>query len=110
LFKLQEHPSFSSCPPLPEEGALPEESALSDNEAPETVEKWEFEDSMERTESNQSVPSARSKGGEGGRKRRRQEDLQSSGTSKTMDAPSRLATSSMPKPIPTLFNLAGTDS
>jgi hypothetical protein len=66
LFTLQEHPSFSSCPPLPEEGALPEEFAPSDNEAPKTVEKWnrgEFEDSTNRTKSNQSVPSASSKGG-----------------------------------------------
>jgi hypothetical protein len=29
---------------------------------------------------------------------------------KAMDAPHELATSSAPMPIPTLFNLAGTDS
>jgi hypothetical protein len=66
-------PSFSSRPPFPEEGTLPEESAPTDNKAPETTERRdvdEFEDSTERTESNQSPPSTSSKGGDGGKKRK----------------------------------------
>jgi hypothetical protein len=70
----------------------------------------DFEDSTQRTESNQSPPSASSKWGDGGRKRKRQEDLKLSGTSKSMDVPHDLATSSAPAPIPSLFDLAGTDS
>jgi hypothetical protein len=102
------HPSFSSRPPLPKEGPLPEESALSNNEAPEAVERWDrddVKDSMEITDSNQSPPLASSKEGDEGRKRNRQEDLKSSGTSKSMDVPHDLATASAPPLKPFLFDL-----
>jgi hypothetical protein len=75
VYFTQEHPSFSSRLPFPEEGALPEESAPMDNEAPETTKRRdvdEFEDFTKRTESNQSPPSASSKGGDGGKKRKHQ--------------------------------------
>jgi hypothetical protein len=86
LLFFQDHPSFSSLPPLPKEGPLPEESALGDNEAPEATErrdKDDVEDSVERTESNQLPPSANTQGKEEGRKRKRQEDLKSLGTLKS---------------------------
>jgi hypothetical protein len=102
-FFYQGHPSFSSLPALPEEGTLPKESALSDNEVPEAIERRfgdDVEDSMERTDSNQSPPSASSKGGVEGRKRKHQEDLKYSGTSKSKDVPHDLATSSEPPLMP----------
>jgi hypothetical protein len=100
-------------PPLPKERPLPEESVLSDNEVPKAIERQngdDVEDSMERTDSNQSPPSASSKGGVEGRKRRRQEDLKSSSTSKSMDVPHDLATLSAPPLMLSIFDLAGTYS
>jgi hypothetical protein len=70
-----------SHPPLLEEGPLVEEPASSDPEAPKTIEKRDGEEvknSTKGTDSNHS-PSC-SKGEDGGRKRKRQEDLISLGT------------------------------
>jgi hypothetical protein len=70
---------------LPKKGPLPKEFASEDSEAPKTVERREkddVEDSAERTDSNQSPPSANSQGKEEGRKRKHREDLKSLGTSK----------------------------
>jgi hypothetical protein len=57
--------SFTSLPPLPEEGELLEETASPDDEAPETTkrrDKDEVEDTAEKTDSsNRSPPSASSK-------------------------------------------------
>jgi hypothetical protein len=99
-------------PPLPEEGALPEESAPLDNEALETVEiemGINLKTPQRGLNPTSQFPLQVLKGEMEGRKKC-QDDLQSSGTSKAMDAPYKLATSSVQKPLPTLFDLARTDS
>jgi hypothetical protein len=104
---------FLLAPLLPEKGPPPKEPALEDNEAPKATERQDgddVEDSLERTESNQSPPSANTQGKEEGRKRKRQDDLKSSGTSKSQDVPHGPSTSSAPSQMLSWFDLAGTES
>jgi hypothetical protein len=109
---LQDHPSLVSRPPLPKEGLFVKEPASSDLEAPETVEKQdkdEVKNSSEGTDSNHSPP-ADSEGEDGGRKRKCQEYLISSSTSKSKDIPHQQATSSTPPLASFLLAMSGSDS
>jgi hypothetical protein len=91
LFVLsQGHLSLTSHPPLPEEGPLVAKIASSNPEAPESVESQgeeEVENSSEGTGSTQSPPPADSVDQDAGTKRKQQEDLTSSGMSKSKDVP-----------------------
>jgi hypothetical protein len=86
---MQDHPSLASHPPLPEEGP-PVAKAASDPKAPEAIKSRGGDvgkHSLEGTNSMQSPPHAESGDQDGGKKRKRQEDLVSLGTSKSKDVP-----------------------
>jgi hypothetical protein len=81
----QGHLSLSSCPPLPEGGPLNIEVASSDPKACETTDgqgEGEAEGSSKGTGSTQSLPSAALTNKDEGSKRKHQEEVVSSGTSK----------------------------
>jgi hypothetical protein len=94
LFVLyQDHLPLSSRLPHPEGGPLNIEVASSNPEATETTEgqgEGEVKGSSEGNRSSQSLPSTALTDKDGGKKRKRQEELISSGTSKEMphDQPS----------------------
>jgi hypothetical protein len=86
----QGHLSVTSHPPLLEEGPLVAEIASSEPEAPETVKNQGgdgVEGSLEGSSSTQLPPQAESEEQDAGRKRKHQEDLISSGSSKSKDVP-----------------------
>jgi hypothetical protein len=104
---------LASHPPLPEEGPLVAETASFDPESPKTVESRggdEVENSSGGTDSTQSPPPADSEDQDGGRNRKRQEDLISSGTSITKDLPVVKTIYSVHPPPLSLFGMLDSDS
>jgi hypothetical protein len=80
---MQDRPSLALCPPLSKEGPLVIEAASSNPKAPETVESRDGDvcrHYLEGTDSMQLPPPNVSRDQDGGKKRKRQEDLVSSGT------------------------------
>jgi hypothetical protein len=90
LNPLQGHQFLTSRPPLPEEGPLNAEPAPAESEAPEAGDNQdgdEVKGSLERSDSTLLPPLAESETQVVERKRKRTEDLTSSGTSNPKDAP-----------------------
>jgi hypothetical protein len=85
-----------SRPHLPEEGAINAEPARADSEAPkagDNQDEDEAEGSLEGSDSTLSPPPAKSKTQGAEKKRKRAEDLTSSGTSNPKDVPQEQTTS-----------------
>jgi hypothetical protein len=81
---------LTSRPPLPEEGPLKAKPAPAESEAPEAGDNQdgdEVEGSLERSDSTVSPPLAESETQVAEKKRKRTEDLTSSGTSNPKDVP-----------------------
>jgi hypothetical protein len=96
---LQGHLTLASCPPLPEEGHIVAKVAPADPKAPKAPENQygdRVEGSLEGSDSTQSPPPSESEEQGAGKKRKRPEDLTSSGTSKPKDVPQDQSTSRNP--------------
>jgi hypothetical protein len=97
---------MSSRPPLPEKGPIDVEVAPADSEAPEAFENLDgdgTEGSLEGSDSTLSPPPAESEVQSLDKKRKRLEDLTSSGSSKPKDVPQEQSTSK--DPPHTMFDL-----
>jgi hypothetical protein len=102
---------MSSRPPLPEEGPSAAEVAPADSEAPEATENQDrdgAEGSLEGSDSTLSPFLAESEVQSVDKKRKRLEDLTSSGSSKPKDVLQEQSTSK--DPPSTLFDFLGADS
>jgi hypothetical protein len=106
LHSLSNHQSLASCPHLPEEGPINAEVAPADSEAPEACENQdgdEAKDSLEGSDSTLSSLLAESEAHGAEKKKKRMEDLTSSGTSNPKDVPWEQTTSR--DSVPAMFEL-----
>jgi hypothetical protein len=97
---------MTSHPPLPNEGPIAAEIAPADSKAPEAFENLDGDGakgSLEGSDSTLSPPPAKSKVQSIDKKRKRPEDLTSTGSSKPKDVPHEQSTSK--DPPPTMFDL-----
>jgi hypothetical protein len=102
---------LASRPPLPEEGPIVAEVAPADPKAPEALENQDregVEGSLEGIDSTESPPPAESKEEGASKKRKRLEDLTSSGSSKPKDVLQDQSTSK--NPPTSLFDFFEADS
>jgi hypothetical protein len=102
---------LASRPPLPEEGPIVAEVAPADPEAPEALKNQDrdgVKGSLEGSDSTQSPPLAESEEQGASKKRKRPEDLTSSGSSKPKDVPQDQSTSK--NPHASLFDFLKADS
>jgi hypothetical protein len=87
---------MASHPPFPEEGPIVAEVAPADPEAPDALKNQDgngVKGSLEGSNSTQSHPQDESEEHGAGKKRKRPEDLTSSGSSKPKDVPQDQSTS-----------------